>query len=42
MVLGYYKGSVIKAVLDLYPNIGLDRHLFKSVTGILFFIFLFF
>jgi len=39
-VLEYYKGSLTKALLDMFPNIGLDPS--KFGTGIdLFFLFFF-
>lgn len=33
MVNRYYKGSIEDALMDLYPNIGMDRQLFSTALG---------
>ena len=32
-ILQYYNGSVINALMDVYGEIGLERHLFKAVPS---------
>lgn len=39
-VLGYYSRSLSKALMDLYPNIGLDHQLFLRRPRIIFIFYL--
>lgn len=39
-VMGIYGSSVVKALIDVYPEVIFDKELFKSTASMLYFIFI--